>query len=134
MAILNNIPFGLAANVADFSITESASMTNRSDKIETVGQTGNIKSVTYYNANGEFTATGLKVGTPSCTVTTFIAIGETGSDSAGALKAGFTGAGGATGGAATGALVLVTELTIEQSNEDFERYTVKGQFWKNITS
>ena len=134
MALINNIPHGLSANVANFEITESVSITNRADKTVTLNMDGDTKSVVYYNSNGEFTATGLKSSAPNCTVGTLIAIGDTGADSEDSLKAGFTGVAGATGGALTGALVFVSELTLEQTNEDYQRYTVKGNLYKGITT
>ena len=115
MALLNNIPHGLSANVANFEITESVSITNRADKTVTLNMDGDTKSVVYYNSNGEFTATGLKSSAPNCTVGSLIAIG-------------------ATGGALTGALVFVSELTLEQTNEDYQRYTVKGNLYKGVAA
>ena len=63
--VLNAIPFGMDAEVADFTATESVSLTNRADKSEVVGADGNVFSVCYYNHHGDWTATGFKATAPT---------------------------------------------------------------------
>mgnify|MGYP003109298628 CR=1 FL=1 len=136
MAVLDQIPFGMDAGASSFTLTESVSITNRADKIETVGQDGDVKSVSYYNFNGEYTATGLKTTAPLAVGDLITAGATMGSDSAADIAAGGTGAGGVTasGVGAVGAAVIITEVTLEMSNEDFQRFTIKGNFYQGINS
>ena len=135
MAIKDAIDFGITVDAATFDATESISITHRCDKAEAVGENGNIFSVSYYNANGEYTATGYKGSALSLSTGDVISsVATLGADGYGNAAPGFVGADGATGGAATNAVVVITEITTEESAEDWQKYTVKGQFWDNITS
>ena len=136
MAILNAIPFGITANAAGFSdCTESVSITVRSDKAEAVDENGNIFSVSYYNKSGEYTASGytapsgMTIGAAGTT-----AITNLGSDATAAIHPGLTGASGATAGDLASSVVHVTEITVEEGAEDFQKYTIKGVFYEDITS
>ena len=135
MAIKDAIHFGITTDAATFDATESISITHRCDKAEAVGENGNIFSVSYYNSNGEWTCSGYKGSALGLSTGDVISSAATlGADGYGNAAPGFTGADGATGGAATGAVVVITEITTEESAEDWQKYTVKGQFWDNINS
>lgn len=129
--VLNAIPFGMDAEVADFTATESVSLTNRADKMEQVGSDGNIYSVCYYNFHGDFTATGFKNGTPTASLGAQLA--NTGSDATSDMKPGLTGANGtaAADGTAAGenAAVYISEIQVEESAEEFQKFTLKGVWW-----
>ena len=129
MAIQNAIPFGMTAEVGDFEATESVSITNRADKMEQVGSDGNIFSVCYYNFHGDFTATGFKGSAPSAPLGQ--ALGDTGADATSNMKPGLVGAngGGAGGGVGEGASIFISEIQVEESAEEFQKFTLKGQWW-----
>ncbi len=132
MAIKDGVHFGISTDAGGFDATESISITHRADKAEVIGETGNIFGCNYYNHTGEWTCTGYKGSYTAPTIGSNIT--TLGADGNGNLAPGFTGAGGATGGEATGALVWVTEVTVEESNEDFQKYTIKGNFYDSITT
>lgn len=132
MAIKDELPFGITANAAGLAFTESVSITHRVDKAETVGASGNIKSCSYYNHGGEWTCTGYKNGFTAPSIGSVVS--ALGSDANGDFAPGFTGAKGVTGGTATNAKVFVTEVTIEEAAEDFQKFTIKGNFYKAITT
>jgi hypothetical protein len=129
MAIQNAIPFGMASEAGGFEATESVSLTNRADKMEQVGADGNIFSVCYYNFHGDFTATGFKGSAPSATLGS--ALSATGSDATSDMKPGLTGANGAGagGGVGEGASIFISEIQVEESAEEFQKFTLKGQWW-----
>ena len=129
MAIKNAIPFGMSAEVADFNATESVSLTNRADKMEQVGADGNIFSVCYYNFHGDFTATGFKGTAPTASLGS--ALADTGADTTSNMKPGLLGASGAGsgGGVGEGASIFISEIQVEESAEEFQKYTLKGQWW-----
>ena len=110
MALLDAITFGISTEAAGFTATESITMTKRKDKIEATGEDGEFASFSYYNENGEFSASGY--GGTDC------AVGSV-TTSLGGLSA--------SGG------VYVSEVTIEESAEDFQKYSVKGNFWAEIS-
>ena len=127
--VLNAIPFGMDAEVADFTATESVSITNRADKMEQVGSDGNVYSVCYYNNHGDWTATGFKNGTPTASLGAQLA--NTGSDATSDMKPGLIGAnGGADTGSGSGASVFISEIQVEESAEEFQKFTLKGVWWK----
>lgn len=129
--VLNAIPFGMDAEVADFTATESVSLTNRADKSEVVGADGNVFSVCYYNHHGDWTATGFKATAPTASLGAQLV--ATGSDTTSDMKPGLTGANGgaAAGGSDAGqnAAIYISEIQIEEGAEDFQKYTLKGQWW-----
>lgn len=127
--VLNAIPFGMDAEVADFSATESVSITNRADKMEQVGADGNIFSVCYYNHHGDWTATGYNNTTPNATLGA--ALANTGSDATSDMKPGLTNANGTTNfGGSEAATVFISEIQLEESAEEFAKFTLKGQWWR----
>ena len=126
--VLNAIPFGMDAEVADFVATESVSITNTADKSEVVGSDGNIFSVCYYNNNGEWSASGFKGSAPTATLGN--ALTNLGSDATSDMGPGLTGANGAAGvGVGAGATVFISEITVEEGAEDWQKYSLKGQWW-----
>ena len=58
MALLDAITFGIASEAAGFTATESCSLTTRSDKVEATDEDGEFASFSFYNTNGEFSASG----------------------------------------------------------------------------
>ena len=132
MAIQNAIPFGMDAEVANFNATESVSITNRADKMEQVGSDGNIFSVCYYNFHGDFTATGFGGSAPNVSLGGQLT--NSGSDATSDMKPGLTGANGSatSGGAPEGqnAAIYISEIQVEESAEEFQKFTLKGQWWK----
>tara|TARA_B110000438_G_scaffold301515_1_gene356605 strand:+ start:2563 stop:2895 length:333 start_codon:yes stop_codon:yes gene_type:complete len=110
MALLDAISFGIGSEAAGFTATESASMTSRMDKVEATDEDGEFASFSYYNANGEFSATGY--GTTTASLGTAIT---------------------ALGGLTAGGSVFCSEVTVEESAEDFAKSSVKGQFWSGIS-
>jgi len=136
MAIKDAIPFGITYDAAQFTATESISITNRADKAEVVGSDGNYFACSYYNQGGDWSATGYSnaVGGNTGIGLALAAadVGKDGSDDTTRMAPGFTGASGVTGGASSGAGVYITEITREESNEDFVKYSYSGQFWDII--
>ena len=126
--VLNAIPFGMTADVADFAATESVSITNRTDKMEQVGADGNIYSVCYYNHHGDWTATGFNSTTPNATLGA--ALSNTGADSTSAMSPGLTDANGASNFGSDSASVFISEIQLEESAEEFAKFTLKGVWWR----
>lgn len=110
MALLDAITFGIASEAAGFTATESCSLTTRSDKVEATDEDGEFASFSFYNTNGEFSASGY---------------GSTDATLSGEITA--------LGGLTAGGSVFCSEITTEESAEDFEKVSVKGQFWSGIT-
>jgi len=128
MAIQNAIPFGMDAEVANFNATESVSITNRADKMEQVGSDGNIFSVCYYNFHGDFTATGFGGSAPNVSLGGQLT--NSGSDATSDMKPGLIGANGnAVTGSGSGATIFISEIQVEESAEEFQKFTLKGQWW-----
>ena len=125
--VLNAIPFGMDAEVADFVATESVSITNRADKMEQVGSDGNVYSVCYYNNHGDWTATGFKNGTPTASLGQ--ALANCGSDATSDMKPGLIGANAAADNVSSGSSVFISEIQVEESAEEFQKFTLKGVWW-----
>ena len=131
MAIRDAIPFGISGDAAAMTATESISITNRADKAEVVGSDGNYFACSYYNQGGDWSASGYSNAVAGgIGIGVVLSAANVGKDTdTTTMSPGFTGNGGITGGEATGAGVYITEITREESNEDFVKYSYKGQFW-----
>lgn len=128
--VLNAIPFGMDAEVADFIATESVSITNTADKSEVVGADGNVFSVCYYNHNGEWSCSGFKSSAPTASLG--VALTNTGSDATSDMKPGLTGASGASEFGSDTASIFISEITVEEGAEEFNKYSLKGQWWRGF--
>jgi hypothetical protein len=134
MAIRDAIPFGISGDAAAMTATESISITHRADKAEVVGSDGNYFACSYYNQGGDWSTSGYSNAVDGAVgIGLALSAANVGKDTdTSTMSPGFTGPAGATGGEATGAGVYVTEITREESNEDFVKYSYKGQFWDII--
>jgi hypothetical protein len=119
MALLDAITFGLASEAAGFNCTESVSLTNRVDKAEAYDEAGEFCSVNYYNEHGEFTATGYGLASVPALVSVVTALGGVDND---------------THHSGTDSNIYITSVSEENTNEDFQKYTIGGVFYKNINT
>lgn len=107
--------YAIPQEAAGFEATNSIDLTTRKDRVDATGEDGEYASFSYLNEHGEFTASGHTLG--------------------GAAPAGvnFGQALAALGGiGAPAGIVFVQEITLEESNEDFQKWSVKGNFWAGI--
>ena len=124
MAILNQIAFGISAEAAGLTTTESVSLTTRIEKTEAYKETGEYACVRFYNPHGEFSATGYGISTAKALTTAL----TTASDLAGGDPDANSSL------SANASKIYVNNITKEESNEDFVKTTISGVFYGGIAT
>lgn len=105
------LEFGVSDDEASL-VTQSASVTKKSDKKEARDKCGEVISVAYYNKTADISIEGL--GTSAATVGAALTLaGDFG------LGAG---------------LIFIDEITIDKANEEYVKSSIKATHYSGITS
>lgn len=115
--------WGLDANQAGFKATQSMSISQSMTQVEAKNNQGEVVGVLVYDKRAEITIEGIANSLSDLDVT------ELG-DSISALS-GEDGSG--LDGDLDGNPIMITEIGVELSNEDWKRFTLKGNMYELVT-
>jgi len=122
-ADFNKQAWGIDANQAGFSATQSVSITQSMSTVEAKNNQGEVVGVLVYDKRAELTIEGIANELNDLEVTQ---IGES-----------LSGLNGTDGGGLdsdlNSATIMITEIGVELSNEDWKRFSLKGQMYELVT-
>ena len=122
-ATFGKAAWGLDANQAGFSATQSMSITQSMTQVEAKNNQGEVVGVLVYDKRAEITIEGIADKLEDLDVTT---LGDS-----------ITSLSGTDGGGLDDDLdgnpIMITEIGVELSNEDWKRFSLKGNMYELVT-
>ena len=119
----NKTAFGIDANQAGFSATQSVSITQSMTTVEAKNNQGEVIGVLLFDKRAEITIEGIANKLSDLEVTTL-------GGSLASLKG--TDGDGLDSDLAS-STIIITEIGVELSNEDFKRFSLKGNIFELVT-
>jgi hypothetical protein len=119
----NKTAWGIDANQAGFSATQSISITQSMSTVEAKNNQGEVIGVLVYDKRAELTIEGIANQ-----------LGDLDVNQIGESLSGLNGTDGSgLDSDLNSATIMITEIGVELSNEDWKRFSLKGQMYELVT-